>query len=441
MPERAGAGDLIAALCAGFEPFDEVGEPGGDGPLGWPGYGRQRERAAGNTGVDESVVCGRGRIGEFDVVLIVFEFRHLGGSVGQGAGSRIVAAFERARALRLPVISVVASGGSRVQEGILALAELHRIARACLLTRQAGIPHIAVLRDPTTGGVWATLGASADVVLATPQAAVAFGGSRVRAETGTAFTAEGKRDSGQVDQIVEEADLPRTLTTVVTLLHPRRRSAAPQPADVPSAIGAQEPPRTGWEAVRRARSPLRPRAGAYLDRYFDVRFALGGDRAGGRDEGMLCGFGEHEGRPVAYAAQAGTANTPAGFRSAARLLRLADRFGLAALTLVDTPGADAGADSEQQAIGPAIADLFAAMAQVRVPVTTLVIGEGGSGGALALTAPDRVWITRDAYFAVISPESVAAILKRPPEDVPALADQSHLRPQDLLALGFVRGIV
>lgn len=442
MPERAGARDLITALCTVFEPFEDgAGEPDGDGPLDWPGYGRSRERAAGNSGVDESVVCGRGRIGQSDAVLIVFEFGYLGGSVGQGAGNRIVSAFERARELRLPVITLAASGGSRVQEGIVALAELHRIARACVLTRQARIPHVAVLRDPTTGGVWATLGGAADVVLATPHAAVAFGGSRVRDETGPAFTAEGKRLGGQVDQIVSEDDLPRALASLVTLLHPQRRAPAPEPADVPAPIGERELPRTGWEAVQRARSPLRPHAVAYLDRYFDARFELGGDRAGGMDSGMLCGVGEHEGRTVAYAAQTGTANTPAGFRAAARLLRLADQFGLAVLTLVDTPGAAAGADSEQQGIGPAIAELFTSMAQARVPITTLVIGEGGSGGALALSAPDRTWITRDGYFAVIAPESIAAILKRAPDDVPELANQSRLRPQDLLELGFVRGIV
>lgn len=441
MSERTGARDLISALCTGFESFPAVDEPHGDGPLAWPGYGDQRERAERRTGVDESVVCGRGRVGDFDAILIVFEFGYLGGSVGRAAGSRVVVAFERARELGLPVISLVSSGGSRVQEGILALAELHRIARACLLTRQARIPHIAVLRDPTTGGVWATLGAGADVVLATPQAAVAFGGSRVRAEAGPEFTAEGKLSSGQVDQIVGEDDLPRVLATLVSLLHPRRREAAPEPAEVPAAIGERELPRTGWEAVQRARSPLRPRASAYLDRYFDGRFELSGDRAGGRDTGMLCGFGVHDGRTIAYVAQTGTANTPAGFRAAARLLRQADQFGIAVLTLVDTPGAAAGVESERQAIGPAIAEAFTAVAQARVPITTLVIGEGGSGGALALSAPERTWITPDAYFAVIAPESVAAILKRPAEDVPELANRSWLRPQDLLELGFVRGIV
>jgi acetyl-CoA carboxylase beta subunit len=440
----SGAHELIGALCDRFEEFDAppVTMPDADGPLGWPGYGRQRERAERNTGTAESVVCGRGRIGGWEAVLIVSEFGFLGGSIGQAAGESIVSAFQRAREARLPVVSLVASGGSRVQEGIRALAELQRIARACLLGRQAGIPHITVLRNPTTGGMWASLAAGADVVLATPEAAVAFGGSRVRAEhdTGVAFTAEGKYLHGQADQVVPETDLPAVLARLIALLHPRRIVLPPEPAGVPTALGERELPRSGWEAVRRARAAERPRARDYLDRYFAERFEFGGDRAGGVDPGMLCGVGEHDGRTVAFVAQTGTANTAAGFRAATRLIRLADQLGIPVLTLVDTPGAADDAVAERQGIGPAIMESFAAVAEAAVPITTLVIGLGGSGGALALAAPDRTWITPDAYFAVIAPESAAAILKQPAERVPEFADQLRLRPQDLLDLGFVRGI-
>jgi acetyl-CoA carboxylase carboxyl transferase subunit beta len=153
---------------------------------------------------------------------------------------------------------------------------------------------------------------------------------------------------------------------------------------------------------------------------------------------MLCGFGTHAGRTVAYAAQTGTATRPAGYRTATRLLHLADRLGIPVLTLVDTPGAANDAEAERQGVGPAIADLFGAVASVRTPVTTLVIGEGGSGGALALAAPGRTWATPDSYFSVIAPEHAAAILKRPPEEVEATADQLRLRPQDLAELGVIR---
>ncbi|MGV9643192.1 carboxyl transferase domain-containing protein, partial [Streptomyces sp. NPDC003514] len=215
--------------------------------------------------------------------------------------------------------------------------------------------------------------------------------------------------------------------------------AAPPPRALGGATGA---PVSGRDAVRRARAPERPRAARYLDAYFTHRVALTGDRCGGADpEGMLCGFGEHEGRTVAYAAQTGTATRPAGYRTAARLIRLADRLGIPVLTLVDTPGAANDAEAERAGVGAAIADLFTVLASVRTPVTTLLIGEGGSGGALALAAPGNTWATPDSYFSVIAPELAAAILKRGPDEVDATADQLRLRPQDLVEAGLIRGVV
>ncbi|MFE2711791.1 carboxyl transferase domain-containing protein, partial [Streptomyces mirabilis] len=215
-----------------------------------------------------------------------------------------------------------------------------------------------------------------------------------------------------------------------------------EPVPPPAALGAPGLPATGWDAVRHARSPERPRAAAYLDAYFSRRAAISGDRCGGSDDGMLCGFGSGPaGRTVAYAAQCGAATRPAGYRTAARLIRLAGRLGFPVLTLVDTPGAANDAQAERQGAGSAIADLFAAVATARTPVTTLVIGEGGSGGALALAAPGNTWATPDSYFSVIAPELAAAILKRPASEVHDTADQLRLRPQDLVELGVIRGIV
>ncbi|KOG73510.1 acetyl-CoA carboxylase, partial [Streptomyces antibioticus] len=214
------------------------------------------------------------------------------------------------------------------------------------------------------------------------------------------------------------------------------------PAPVPGALGRGGLPGSGWEAVERARAAERPRAHAYLDAYFDDRLPISGDRCGGTDpDGMLCGFGERDGRTVAYAAQTGTATRPAGYRTAARLIRLADRLGIPVLTLVDTPGAANDAEAERQGVGAAVAEVFGAVAAARVPVTTLVIGEGGSGGALALAAPGNTWATPDSYFSVIAPELAAAILKRPPEEVRSTADQLRIRPQDLAELGVIRGVV
>ncbi|MZE50752.1 acetyl-CoA carboxylase, partial [Streptomyces sp. SID5770] len=202
------------------------------------------------------------------------------------------------------------------------------------------------------------------------------------------------------------------------------------------------PAASGREAVARARHPDRPRAGAYLDAHFTLREEISGDRCGGVDPGVRCGFGRlPDGHTVAYAAQCGTATRPAGFRTAARLVRLAGRLGVPVLTLVDTPGAANDAEAERSGAGSAIADLFAAVASARTPLTSLLVGEGGSGGALALAAPGNTWVTPDAYFSVIAPEAAAAILKRAPGEAGETADQLRLRPRDLVDLGIARGVV
>lgn len=496
---RASAREIIALVAdefhelsgpsgpSGFSELSELPHPerefAPDGPLGWPGYDASRARAARRTGETESVVCGTASVEGTRAVLIAFEFGFLGGSLGERTGDRLEAAYTYAREHRLPVVPLVATGGSRMQEGMLALTQLQRVARQSALTREAGLPQIAVLRDPTTGGGWATLGAGADVVwpCRTPKSPSC--GSRVRPRDAdpSAYTAEAQVSAGAADAVVPPAELRGALGLWLRLLtggtagvrrsaetgEPATRPIEPtpapealgssgasgasasgrasdagqgiEPAPVPGALGVTGLPVSGWDAVARARSPERPRAQAYLDVYFGHRVAISGDRCGGVDAGgMLCGFGERQGRTVAYAAQTGAATRPAGYRTAVRLIRLADRLGIPVLTLVDTPGAANDAEAERQGVGASIAELFGAVATARTPITTLVIGEGGSGGALALAAPGRTWATPDSYFSVIAPESAAAILKRPPEEVEATADQLRIRPQDLAALGVIR---
>ncbi|MFD5692587.1 carboxyl transferase domain-containing protein [Streptomyces rubiginosohelvolus] len=469
-PARATAREAIALLtgAAGFTEHRPSPHPlPPDGPLGWAGYDAARERASARTGEEESVVYGTGVVGDRACVLLSFEFGFLGGSLGRQTGDRLAAAYELALTRRLPLLALVATGGSRMQEGMVALTQLQRVAAASVRLRAAGLPQIAVVRDPTTGGGWATVGAGADVVLALPGAQVGFAGSRVRPPDADpyAYSAEGQFAAGQVDAVVPADELPATVTHWLRALGPHEElPAAPVPGalsagggepgagpgtgsggDTPSAADrdpAAPLPGTGREAVARARDPRRPRAEAYLADYFAVRLPLHGDRSGSTDPGLLCGFGlRADGLPVAYVAQCGTPTRPAGYRAAARTIRLADRLGIPVLTLVDTPGAANDAEAERAGAGAAIADTFAAIAAARVPVTTLVIGEGGSGGALALAAPGNTHVTVDSYFSVIAPELAAAILKRPPSETGATADQLRLRPQDLVDLGFARSIV
>ena len=434
------AREAIGAVSTKFEEFGE--EVSSRDPLGWPGYEDQLARARERSGERESVVTGETYVGGTPVVILAFDFRFLGGSMGEATGRKIVDAFERARESRRAVVSLVATGGARMQEGMRSLIQLQKIADACMSAHSEGIPHVSVVRDPTTGGAWASLAANADFLIGVKGAAVSFAGSRIREEESTddAFTATGKHRDGFIDLEVEAEEVPGALETVVGLLSPDETGPL-APPEVPRALGYARLPREAWASIMRARRPQRPKAEAYLDDYFEHRVELSGDRAGGVDGGMLCGFGRRDGgRTIAFVAQNGTANTAAGFRTARRLMELAERLQKPVLTIIDTPGAGNRAADEREGIGTAIAEMFCAVADLSVPITSLVIGEGGSGGALALAAPDNLWITPDGYFAVIAPESAAAIVEKDRSKAREISEHMKLMPQDLVELGVVRGV-
>lgn len=412
-------------------------------PLKWPSYEEQLTAARAKSGESEAVVIAEGRVAGRTCTLISFEFNFLGGSMGEAVGSRISAAFAHALKHGHPLVSLISSGGARVQEGMRSLVQMQRITECVARARRAGLVHIAVARHPTTGGVWVSLGAAADVIIGIEHATVAFAGNRVRGGEAAeaAFAAEAKFRDGFIDAVVSEAHAASLLESYVRVLEPNNRAVGVPELPAHPQRGPRHAPASGWQAVLRARSSRRPRALDYLNSYFDERVEISGDRVSGRDEGILCGFGLGGGGTVAYVAQTGTANSAAGFRTATRLLRMANRLGVPVLTLIDTPGAANDETAERAGIGHAIAETFLAMSELTVPARSVVIGEGGSGGALALAQPGELWASPDAYFSVIGPEAAAQIVYRSPDRAPDAADQLGLGPSELLSLGIVNGIL
>lgn len=430
------------ALRAIAPDFKEIAtSDSADRPLGWDGYADRISEAEHNSGEREAVLVAEGEVGGRRATLISFDFNFLGGSMGEEAGRRIAGAFMRALRLRQPVVSLVATGGARVQERMRALVQMQRITGCVVRARQAGLLHISVVRHPTTGGVWVSLVSAADVIVGVDGASASFAGRRVRAidtDADDAFSVAGKLRDGFVDAVAQAHEIPSLVAQYVRLLASGRRD--PEAPALPEHVDVVGAPVSGWAAVARARNPGRPRAPRYLSSYFDEYVAISGDRCGGRDPGMLCGFGARRGTTIAYAAQTGRANNPSGFRTAARLLRLADRLRVPVLTLIDTPGAQHDGAAERSGIGHAIADTFAALAEITVPVTSVLIGEGGSGGALALVSPGNLWATPDSYFSVIAPEAAASIVFRDAGRAREAAEQLELGPDDLVRAGIARGI-
>ncbi len=429
-------------------------------PSDWPGYPGQLRRARAATGARHAVTTGVATVGGEPCVLVGFEFGFLGGSMGAAEGARVVRAFSVAAAERLPLVCVSASGGSRMQEGTSALLQMQAVAAAVAGARRAGIPHIAVAGDPTTGGVWSSLIADADLLISVPGARVSFSGSRTRppgTDPGSPeYLADRKWARGFIDVLSPVPGLRAEVAAAVRLLSPRSRGPrsrgprsrgdipqrAPLPA-WPDGDGCADgvPGADAWTHVGGARSLRRARADRWLAGYFGPTTEIRGDRCGGVDTGLRCGFGSHQGATIAYAAQTGERMTPAGCRTATRLLGLAARLRLPVLTLIDTPGAAAGPADEAAGLGPAIAELFVAVASSPVPITSVVIGEGVSGGALALASPSDLWIAQDGYLAVTTPELAVSILKLGVHDIPQVANWLRLTPAELMSRGIVRGII
>jgi acetyl-CoA carboxylase carboxyl transferase subunit beta len=410
------------------------------------------------TGLREAVVVGQAKIGGQPVVLAVFDFEFLGGTMGSVVGEKIADAFEVATRRRLPVITVTASGGARMQEGMLSLVQMAKTAAARARHHAVGLAHLSVLAHPTFGGVSASFASLGDVLIAEPGAQIGFVGPRViEATLGESLPPDSHRAErlfagGMVDLLLDRRQLREALQYLIR--HLRRRAwprweVEPLPP-APERTGA---PSAAWDVVQIARHPQRPTALAYIRRIVASFVELHGDRQFGDDPSIVGGLGEIDGRTVVVIGQergrwpdrpAGEHQgmpLPEGYREALRLMHLAAKFGLPVVTLVDTPGAYPGYEAERRGIAQALAQNLQAMALLPTPIVSVVIGEGGSGGALALAVADRVLMQEHAFYSVISPEAAAAILYRDATRAPEVAAALKLTAVDLLRLGIIDRIV
>lgn len=421
-------------------------------PLGFPGYAA-RLAALREDGADESVEVGIATIDGLEVVAARARFEVLGGSMGRAHGERIVGAMTLARERGLPFVARTASGGARMQEGMLALVQLVRTAEAVRRMREVGLPTITVLSHPTTGGVLASYGALGDVLLAEEGATIGFAGPRVvEATTGIAVGADSHSASsalatGLVDEVVPRAALRGALAEWLGLLHPTRRDGPLPRLERDRRATVRLAAEDAW---RRARRSDRPSVRDLLSSAFDAHRELRGDRAGADDAvavAAVARLGQRSLVVVGFDRRAigrgGRPGAPeaAGFRKLQRALALATRWGLPVVALIDTAGADPAPDSERSGLAAAIAETFVAMLSVPAPTLAVVTGEGGSGGALAIGATDRLVLQDDAVFEVIAPEGAATILHRDPARAPEVVAALEPTAHRLVELGIADGVL
>lgn len=441
-----------------FEEWDS--DLQGGNPLEYKGYEEKLEKLQEKTGLSEAVITGKAKIDGRETAIGVCDGRFLMASMGEAVGEKIARAVERATEERLPVILFACSGGARMQEGIVSLMQMAKTSAALKHHSDAGLLYISILTDPTTGGVTASFAMLGDVILAEPKALIGFAGPRVIEQTIGQKLPEGFQraefllEHGFLDAIVERPQMKAVLSKILALHENgkgtdfnRKECAQDLVAD-----GRKDEKLTAWQRVELSRRKDRPVGSDYIDALFTDFVEFHGDRYFADDKAIIGGVARFHGMPVTVIAQAKGRNTkeniernfgmpePEGYRKALRLMKQAEKFARPVICLVDTPGAFCGLEAEERGQGEAIARNIYEMSGLKVPVVSIIIGEGGSGGALAMATADEVWMLENSIYSILSPEGFASILWKDSSKAKEAAEVMKLTAENLKAQGIVERV-
>ena len=441
-----------------FEEWDS--DLQGGNPLEYKGYEEKLEKLQEKTGLSEAVITGKAKIDGRETVIGVCDGRFLMASMGEAVGEKIARAVERATEERLPVILFACSGGARMQEGIVSLMQMAKTSAALKHHSDAGLLYISVLTDPTTGGVTASFAMLGDVILAEPKALIGFAGPRVIEQTIGQKLPEGFQraefllEHGFLDAIVERPQMKAVLSKILAL-HEKGKGTGFNRKECDqemAADGRKEENLTAWQRVELSRRKDRPVGSDYIDALFTDFVEFHGDRYFADDKAIIGGVARFHGMPVTVIAQAKGRNTkeniernfgmpkPEGYRKALRLMKQAEKFARPVICLVDTPGAFCGLEAEERGQGEAIARNIYEMSGLKVPVVSIIIGEGGSGGALAMATADEVWMLENSIYSILSPEGFASILWKDSSKAKEAAEVMKLTAENLKSQGIVERV-
>lgn len=437
-------------------------------PLNFPGYEEKVQAAKEKTGLHEAVTVGRCKIYGEDTVLGICDARFLMSSMGHVVGEKIALAVERATELKLPVVLFCCSGGARMQEGIVSLMQMAKTSAALKRHSDAGLLYVPVLTDPTTGGVTASFAMLGDIILAEPGALIGFAGQRVIEQTIGQKLPEGfqraefQLEHGFVDAIVERKDLKMTLYKIIKLHHrtdgyanfePLRMDDCYEPTELMRERASKAKALTEWEKVKASRRVDRLASVDYIDEIFDDFMEMHGDRQFRDDAAIVGGIAYLDGQPVTVIGVHKGKDlkdcmkhnygmpSPEGYRKALRLMKQAEKFNRPIITFVNTSGAFCGTEAEERGQGEAIARNLYEMAALKVPVLCIMIGEGGSGGALALAVGNEVWMMENATYCVLSPEGFASILWKDGKRAKEASEIMKITAKDLYELNIIEDVI
>ena len=441
-----------------------------ENPLEYPGYEEKIANLQEKTKLHEAVTVGKCMVNGLETVLGVCDARFLMGSMGYVVGEKITRAFERATEEKLPVVLFTSSGGARMQEGIVSLMQMAKTSAAIRKHSEAGLFYLPILTDPTTGGVTASFAMLGDVILAEPGALIGFAGPRVIAQTIGQKLPEGFQraeflvEKGIIDGVVERQELKETVWKLLNIhqdalqyIHYGDTQNVENLPEIRNsrgkAAGCDKKELTAWERVEISRSKERPTTFSYVQQVFDDFLELHGDRAFRDDGAVIGGIAMFGGQPVTVIGQQKGKNvkeniyrnfgmaSPEGYRKALRLMKQAEKFGRPVVTFVDTPGAACGIEAEERGQGEAIARNLLEMSGIQTPMVSILIGEGGSGGALGLAVTDEVWMMENATYSILSPEGFASILWKDGKRAKEASEVMKITAKDLKKLQIIEKVI
>ena len=454
---RISAREMIGLVAdsGSFEEFDAELVP--ENPIDFPQYVEKIAELGSKLDIKEAVVSGRCAIHGKDAMLCAMDSRFIMGSMGSAVGEKITRAFELALEHRLPIVVFTASGGARMQEGIISLMQMAKVSAAVKRHSDAGLLYITVLTDPTTGGVTASYAMQGDIILAEPNALVGFAGRRVIEQTMKQSlpedfqSAEFVLEHGFIDKIVKRTDMRDTLGRILKMhCESFANSEKPEVQFGHYKGNADIKPSDIVEVSRKVNRPTSKEIIVQIAADF-IEFH--GDRSFRDDAAIVGGIGYLDGRPITiistqkgHSIEENMATNfgqphPEGYRKALRLMKQAEKFGRPVLTLVNTSGAYCATGAEERGQGEAIAQNLFHMSGLKVPILTVIVGEGGSGGALGLALADKVFMFEYSTYSILSPEGFASILWRDSKRAKEAASVMKLRPVDLLDLQIIEGVI
>lgn len=478
-----------------FEPWFEGLEI--SNPLGDKEYEKKLLEVKEKTKLEEAVITGKALINGSEVALAVMDGRFLMASMGEIVGEKITRTVEKATEKNLPLVIVACSGGARMQEGIISLMQMAKTSAALKRHSESGNLYISVLTDPTTGGVTASFAMLGDIIMAEPDALIGFAGPRVIEQTIGQKLPKGFQKSefllehGFIDLIVERQNLKNKLSEIIKLHYSKKSSeenckvvdekdlqklneesneikvdrnwkrensesdSKKSPIDDGNCETENERFKnnlTPWEKVQISRENKRPTGLDYIEKLVENFTELHGDRYFGDDSAIVGGIGTVNNKPVTVIAQVKGHNTkenisrnfgmpsPEGYRKALRLMKEAEKFHRPIICFVDTPGAFCGLEAEERGQGEAIARNLFEMSAIKVPILSIFVGEGGSGGALAMAVANEVWMLENSVYSILSPEGYASILWKDGKKADKAAEAMKMTADDLKQLNVIEKI-